>query len=135
MKRVVLLFLLLFGFLFISPCFAGNYANKIYYQYPTATENDFRLEDDGSGVVLKYWNVAKLGAKPTLADLDLIDDALADGAALDREAQNTIEVSKKDRLLFEIHFDLENRIRILEGKSAITKQQYKNAIVALYKTL
>lgn len=112
-----------------------GYANKIYYQWPTATENDFRLEDDGTGVKLKEWNIAKLGTKPTLVDLDAIDDVAADDAALDREAENTINVNKRDRLLFEINYDQENRMRVLEGASTITKQQYKDAIVTLYKTL
>lgn len=113
-----------------------GYANKIYYQWPTATEGDFRLEDDGTGVQLKEWNAAKLGTKPTIADLDAIDDVLADAEALDREAENVINVSKRDRLLFEINYDQENRMRILEGNSTtITKQQYKDALIAKYKTL
>lgn len=112
-----------------------GYANKIYFQYPTATEKDFTLQDDsdGQGVKISYWNDAKLGTKPSLADLDLIDDIAADVAALDREAENVIDVNKKDRLLFEINFEQENRIRVLEGKAAITKEQYKTAIKEIYK--
>ncbi len=114
-----------------------GYANKIYYQYPTATEDDFTLQDDsdGQGVKLTYWNTAKLGAKPTVADLDFIDDAAADAAALDREAEKVININKKDKLLFEINFDQENRIRVLEGNPTVTKQQYKDALVAQYKAL
>lgn len=43
--------------------------------------------------------------------------------------------SKIQLLLFNINFDTENRIRALEGKAIITKAQYKNAILSLYRTL
>lgn len=33
-----------------------------------------------------------------------------------------------DRLQFELHFDIENRVRVLEGKAAITRVQYRNAL-------
>lgn len=114
----------------------SSYANKILHLYPGATDEDFRLEDDGSGVKLKEWNEAKLGTKPTLADLDSqVDDATADNTAIENKASAVLNVSKKDKLLFEINFDLENRTRILEGKPAITKQQYITALVDLYKSL
>lgn len=114
-----------------------GYANKIYYQYPTAIPDDFTLQDDsdGQGVKLTYWNTAKLGAKPTIADLDAIDDIVSDNAALNREAENAINTNKKDRLIFEINYDQENRVRILEGKVVITKQQYKDALIVKYKAL
>ena len=39
--------------------------------HPTAiVEVDFKLENDGSGDALVYWNVLKLGAQPTLASID-----------------------------------------------------------------
>ena len=48
-----------------------NYANKIMHLHPTAiVEVDFKLENDGSGDALVYWNVLKLGAQPTLASID-----------------------------------------------------------------
>jgi len=48
-----------------------NYGNKIMHLHPTAiVEVDFKLENDGSGDALVYWNVLKLGAQPTLASID-----------------------------------------------------------------
>lgn len=46
-----------------------------------------------------------------------------------------INFDKFKRLLFEINFDQENRIRALEAKTTITKIQYRNAIKALWRTL
>lgn len=39
------------------------------------------------------------------------------------------------KLLFELNFDQENRIRVLEGKATITKLQYWNAIKSVWRTL
>lgn len=39
------------------------------------------------------------------------------------------------RLEFEIWFGQENRIRVLELKPAITRVQYRNALIAAWKTL
>jgi len=47
------------------------YYNKICHLYPTALESDFRLEQPKTGVtIIKEWNTAKLGPKPTLASID-----------------------------------------------------------------
>jgi hypothetical protein len=46
-----------------------------------------------------------------------------------------INFEKFKRLLFEINFDQENRIRALEAKAAITKIQYRNAIKAAWRNL
>lgn len=42
----------------------------------------------------------------------------------------TRSVDAQDRLIFEINFDQENRIRALESKPAITKAQYRTALIA-----
>lgn len=39
------------------------------------------------------------------------------------------------RFLFEVNFDQENRVRALEGKAAITRVQYRDAWINLWKTL
>ena len=44
-------------------------------------------------------------------------------------------VDGKDRLLFEVNFDQENRLRALEGKTAITRAQYRDALIARWKLL
>lgn len=49
-----------------------------------------------------------------------------------------IDIDRPDkftRLLFEINFDQENRIRVLEGKPAISRAQYRAALIAFYKAL
>ena len=48
----------------------GNYANKIRHLYTSAITDDFSLVDAGEGVYIEFWNIEKLGAKPTLASLD-----------------------------------------------------------------
>jgi hypothetical protein len=64
--------------------------------------------------------------------------ALAQTAAW--EAENTIDsrasknVDAKDRLWFEVNFEQENRIRALEGRSAVTKAQYRNALINAWKS-
>lgn len=54
-------------------------------------------------------------------------------ASLDGRAARAI--SAQDRFLFEVHFDQENRVRALESKAPITRTQYRDALIALWKTL
>ena len=44
-------------------------------------------------------------------------------------------VDRMDRLQFEVLFDQENRLRAQESKSAITRTQYRAALIAKWKTL
>lgn len=44
-------------------------------------------------------------------------------------------VDNTDRLWFEVNFNQENRIRVLEGRQQITKAQYRDALIAAYKAL
>jgi hypothetical protein len=44
-----------------------------------------------------------------------------------------IEADRFARFLFEVHYDAESRLRALEGKPPITKQQYRDALVAVWK--
>lgn len=53
----------------------------------------------------------------------------------DRSIAVIFEQDRIARLLFEINFDQENRIRVLEGKSIITKVVYRDALKTLLKTL
>ena len=57
----------------------------------------------------------------------------------EREAERSIaanfENSKFARLLFELNFDQEKRLRVLEAKPAITKAQYRDAIKTRFKAL
>jgi len=47
---------------------------KILYKYPSATDDDFKLQDDsdGKGPRIVKWNVDKLGPAPTRAELDAV---------------------------------------------------------------
>ena len=56
-------------------------------------------------------------------------------AKQDKEATDSLQKDRRIRLLFEVNFDQENRIRVLEGKPQITRIQYRDALVSLYKTL
>jgi len=53
----------------------------------------------------------------------------------DDRADNDLQKDKLTRMIFEINFDQENRIRTLEGKPAITKWQYLVALKNQYKAL
>lgn len=44
-------------------------------------------------------------------------------------------VDGMQRFQFEIAFDMESRMRVREGKPAITKVQYRTALINLWKTL
>lgn len=46
------------------------------------------------------------------------------------DARKEARLDAEDRLHFEVHFDLENRVRALEGKAAITRAQYRAALKA-----
>lgn len=51
------------------------------------------------------------------------------------EFDGYMDTKKVLRLLFEINYDQENRLRALAGQASITKLQYRTAIVNVYKTL
>lgn len=50
--------------------------------------------------------------------------------AQELDADKELKLDQVDMLNFEVNFDQENRIRALEGKAAITKLQYRNALKA-----
>jgi hypothetical protein len=45
------------------------------------------------------------------------------------------KIDALDRLIFELEFNQENRLRVLEGKSEISKSQYRDALISVYRTL
>ena len=83
--------------------------------------------------VITEWRDAR--RQPTDIEIDIVTDQEVIDSELDKEADGQIENSKFNKLLFEIHFDAENRLRDLEGKTLITKAQYKTAIKNIYKGL
>lgn len=54
---------------------------------------------------------------------------------LTEDEKAALAVDAKDRLLFEIEFDQENRIRAIELRPAITRAQYRDALIARWKQL
>ena len=72
--------------------------------------------------------VDAIGGPPLQAEIDGL-------LAPSQDARANSAVDAEDRLLFEINFDQENRIRALEGKAAITRAQYRDALVARWKQL
>lgn len=51
------------------------------------------------------------------------------------ELDGELDAKKILRLVFEIDYDQENRLRAQEGKAQITRAQYRDALIAKYKTL
>lgn len=56
-------------------------------------------------------------------------------AANTQDIRAAIAIDAIDRLQFEHLFDLENRTRALELKVAITRAQYRDALITRWKTL
>lgn len=46
-----------------------------------------------------------------------------------------LESDRIRRLIFEIEFDQENRLRTLEGRSQITRAQYRDGLLPRYKLI
>ena len=86
--------------------------------------------DDNGDIVAIY-------RRPRKAGLEEIDDSQIPPAPspTDNEIKSAIEAGNINRLLFELNFDQENRIRALESKAMITKAQYRNALVTRWKAL
>ncbi len=104
---------------------------KILHLVPDAIfKNSLDNED---GVIVEKWLDPR--PQPTQAEIAAVTDQEVIDSELDIETSRVVGVSKRDRLLFEINFNQENRVRSLEGLSLITRAQYKTAIKKLYKTL
>ena len=50
--------------------------------------------------------------------------------AAELDAEKDLKISAIDALQFAVHFDMENRVRVLEAKPQITAAQYRNALKA-----
>jgi Domain of unknown function (DUF4376)/XkdW protein len=75
--------------------------NQIMYLFPTAIEgDDFRLQDDGNGVYINYWNTAKLGAEPTEEQIFAVT-----------EVSNTPIPPTKDDIWLKIKIERDRRIQ------------------------
>lgn len=100
-----------------------NLAAKLIAAYPSANPTrDFRVQDDGDGrgPYIAFWDTAKLGPQPSEAELA----ALPDLPPAD-------PLSAWDAITLKIAFNHENRVRALEGKSAVTVSKFKTAVRGL----
>lgn len=80
----------------------------------------------------RVWNDTR--PEPTLEQVLAVTQTQLDAELLNPDNGN-IDWGKMLKLLFQLNYDQESRLRVLEGKAAITKAQYLNALVAVYKTL
>jgi len=68
--------------------------HEIKYLFPTATDDDFSLRDDGDGAYIEYWNIGKLGAEPTQQELDAAAipcQAVHQKAAAEKEYERRVD--------------------------------------------
>lgn len=89
-----------------------------------------RLPD---GRVYGKWTVQQWKDQEELPDNhpDLEFVATAEEVAKRQEAK----IDTLDRLIFELEFNQENRIRVLEGKPQISRTQYRDALIAVYRSI
>lgn len=110
----------------------------IYYPKPDGSRNppNFPATDQHPDAVRYNFDhptfgalcVDAIGGAPSLGEVDAI---LA--PSLDVRAGRAVDAV--DRLQFEVMFDMENRMRAREGLGAITRVQYRNALINVWKTL
>lgn len=100
-----------------------NLAAKLMAAYPAANPaRDFRVRNDGDGrgAYIEFWDAAVLGLQPSEATL----------AALPEPAPPD-PLSAWDAITLKIAFNHENRVRTIEGKTAVTVAQFKTALRGL----
>jgi hypothetical protein len=90
-------------------------------QSPNPTYSDIEWKDQRS--------------MPTEAEVNAVTDEQISAALKDTENTNLIQNDKLAKLLFEIAFDQENRLRTQAGQPTITRAQYRNGILALWRNL
>lgn len=77
----------------------------------------------------------------TVVPLTPEEEAAALAAAAVNQQANSLDsraarsIDSMDRLLFELEFDQENRVRVLESKASLTRAQYRDALIARWKSL
>lgn len=79
-----------------------------------------------------------LGPRPTtdqIATWTVEYEAAIPDIEADNGVAEAYEGSTARRLLFEVNFDQENRLRALEGKPAVTEAQYRAALKGALKAL
>lgn len=91
-------------------------------------------EIDGALTIVEF-----PGGLPSQADQDQWTTEyqawLASTGPADKDCDESVDLSKINRLNFEMNFNQENRIRVLEGRPAVTRVQYRDALKAVWRTL
>ena len=115
--------------LLATPAWANDLVAALEWQFGT-------VADTRDGVIIG-WRHPTL-PQPTPAEITqlLIDfAAVKDDVLADQELAGGFERDRVKRLLFEINFDQENRLRALEGSPSITKAQYRAALLSRLQAL
>lgn len=106
-------------------------ANALGWKFPN--QAGIRTRE---GILIEWPSI--LGTFPTQIQVDTwAAEYLVAKPDIDAEQgiKGHFERNRIARLIFEIEYDQESRIRVLEGKPAITKIQYRSALKAKLKAL
>jgi len=78
-------------------------------------------------------NVEKITGPSYTVNVDNVTEVWGKTALTDQEISDLkyARLSAIDALQFRIMFDLQNRLRVLEGKTAVTASQFRNALKEL----
>ncbi len=91
-----------------------------------------RMGTDGAGKLqIVEWKDER--AQPSDADIDNVSEEDAEAQFLDEELVAELYATKFNKVLIEVIFSLENRLRILEGENSVTREQIVTHLKDLYK--
>jgi hypothetical protein len=91
---------------------------------------DWRFSYGSDGVIQFHSEVSQAERDKVLAV-----KAAHNPLPLSQDTRAGLAIDAVDRLQFEIAFDMENRMRAREGLSAVTKSQYRTALINRWKQL
>lgn len=85
------------------------------------------------GRVYGKWTVQQFKGQESLPEEhpDLVFRETPEEIAQKQDAK----IDTLDRLIFELEFNQENRLRALEGKNPVSKAQYRDALISVYRSL
>jgi hypothetical protein len=108
---------------------------RLWTNAERAAVNVYAIEDDPvpAGQRATSWSLQFDGTK--VRRVPALYTPTAEELAAEADARYEQYLDASDRLQFELHFDMESRVRVLEGKPAITKIQYRAALKARLQAL
>jgi hypothetical protein len=113
-----------------------DYTKCTLKKYPTAILSDFTFQDnsDGNGVYLAYWNTEKLGAAPTLTELDTYwlaivkTDAITEIKSIRRQGLDLAALSAGILAIYDANYaasvDFLNGAPDVQTKNGMTAEEY-----------